>query len=82
MRTFTLNARDLEIFAAKMKEEEREECAKLLENLPLGYPKNGPETIRQCVRAIRGRNVSDRSYAMLTKPAAYKEGVWDQQVIK
>jgi len=77
-----MNARDLEIFAAKMKEEEREECAKLLESLPVGYPKNGSETIKQCIRAIRGRNVSERSYAMLTKPAAYKEGVWDQQVIK
>ena len=82
MAQYTLNDRDLKIFAAKIREEEREACAKLCENLVLGFPRSGKETQRQLVSAIRLRSVSDDSYLMRRREPAYKEGVWDQQVIK
>jgi hypothetical protein len=82
MAQYTLNDQDLKIFAAKIREEEREACAKLCEDLVLGFPRSGKNTQKQCASAIRLRSVSDDSYLMLRREPAYKEGVWDQQVIK
>jgi hypothetical protein len=82
MAQFTINDRDLKIFAAKIREEEREACAQLCESLALAHRRSGKRTQRQLASAIRLRSVSDESYLMLRKGPPYKEGVWDQQVIK
>ena len=69
-------------FAALVAEAEREDCAKLCENLVIAHPGRADLTAQQCANAIRVRSVSDESYLMLRREPAYKEGVWDQQVIK
>lgn len=82
MTQFTLNDKDLKVFAAKIREEEREACARLCEDLVLAYPRSGKNTQKQCASAIRLRNVSDDSYLMLRREPAYREGIWDQSEIK
>lgn len=69
-------------FAALIEEAERENCAQLCENLAIAHPGRSDLTAQQCANAIRARSVSDDSYLMLRREPAYKEGVWDQQVIK
>lgn len=77
-----MNETDLLLLKAQCKEEEREECATLLENLTLAYPNDGKLTVEQCIRAIRARHVNDQNSVILSHPKPYKEGVWDQQEIK
>ena len=79
MKQFTFNEKDLEIFTAKVRETEREECAALVERLNLAHPESGKLTAEQIARAIRLRNVNPQSYTILTHPEPYKKGFWDQQ---
>jgi hypothetical protein len=72
----------LERFAALIRETEREDCAQLCENLVIAHPDRADLTAQQCANAIRLRSVSDESYLMLRREPPYKEGVWDQQVIR
>ncbi len=72
----------LKLFAAKIREEEREACAQLCDNLVLAHPDSGKYTAEQCARAIRLRSVNPESYVMLNAPRPYKEGFWDQPEIK